>query len=93
MPGPLHNLVIRPVRGNDLPALTELVGTIAEGPTTLPNDPDYLRHRIEDSLRAFDPLVRKPCGEAYLFVLEDCGSQAVVGTSGLISRVGGFEPF
>lgn len=86
-------IVLRPIRESDLPELTRLVGSIADGLTTLPNDPDFLQHKIDDSLRGFDPRVRKPGGESYLFVLEDTSSGLLVGTSGLLSRVGGFEPF
>lgn len=86
-------IVIRPIRETDLPQLTRLVGSIADGLTTLPNDPDFLKHKIDDSLRGFDPRVRKPAGESYLFVLEDLSSGTIAGTSGILSRVGGFEPF
>lgn len=85
--------VLRPIREADHEGLTHLVGTIGHGLTSLPKDPDFLGHRINDSLRAFDPRVRKPGGETYLFVLEDLESGAIVGTSGLLSRVGGFDPF
>ncbi len=85
--------VLRPVRESDHAQLARLVGTIADGLTTLPKDPDFLAHRINDSLRALDPRVHKPGGETYLFVLEDLANGALVGTSGLLSRVGGFDPF
>jgi arginine N-succinyltransferase len=85
--------LLRPVRETDAEALFHLVGTIGHGLTSLPNDPDFLTHRIDDSLRAFDPRVRKPGGEIYLFVLEDCATGELVGTSGILSRVGGFDPF
>jgi arginine N-succinyltransferase len=85
--------VLRPVREEDLPKVTELVGTISGGMTSLPDHPEYLARRIEDSLRAFDHRVRKPAGETYFFVLEELKSGGIVGTSGLLSRVGGFDPF
>lgn len=85
--------VIRPIRESDFAELNYLVGTIGHGLTSLPNDPDFLEHRINDSIRAFDPRVRKPGGETYLFVLEDMQSGRIVGSSGLLSRVGGFDPF
>jgi arginine N-succinyltransferase len=89
----LPETVLRPVRESDLEAVTHLVGTIADGMTSLPKDPDFLRHRINDSLRAFDPRIHKPGGETYLFVLERLADQSIIGTSGLLSRVGGFDPF
>lgn len=91
MQSPQH--LLRPVRESDFDAVTHLVGTIADGMTSLPNDNDFLRHRIDDSLRAFDPRIRKPGGETYLFVLENVADGQIIGTSGLLSRVGGFDPF
>lgn len=89
---PPHCL-LRPVREDDADALFHLVGSIGHGLTSLPNDPDFLAHRIDDSLRAFDPRVHKPGGEIYLFVLEEIASGRIIGTSGILSRVGGFDPF
>jgi arginine N-succinyltransferase len=84
---------IRPVRENDLPVLVQLAGSIGGGLTTLPANEDVLGDRIADSLRAFSPRVKRPRGEYYLFVLEDTGTGEIVGTSGIVSRVGGFEPW
>lgn len=87
------HFLFRPVRESDLPQLESLVRSIAGGMTTLPEHPVHLENRIHDSLRAFDPRIRKPGGEVYLFVLEDLEKGRIVGTSGIISRVGGFDPF
>ena len=38
-------------------------------------------------------IAQKPRGERYLFVMEDTESGKIVGTSGIVSKVGGFEPF
>ena len=86
-------LVLRPIRENDLPGLVALARATGGGLTTLPPDEIFLADRIDESLRAFRPRVRKPGGEYYLFVLEDTAAGEIVGTSGLASRVGGFEPF
>lgn len=85
--------VLRPIAETDLPALTDLVGRIADGLTSLPNDPDYLESKIHASLRAFYPKIAQPGGEHYLFVLQDLATGDIVGTSGIQARVGGFEPF
>lgn len=85
--------VLRPVRETDLPALVTLARATGGGLTTLPPDAEFLDERIHESLRAFSPRVRKPGGEYYLFVLEDSATGEVVGTSGIASRVGGYEPF
>lgn len=85
--------VFRPIAEPDLLGLLALAQTIDGGLTTLPPDPGFLRERIDDSLRAFSPLVRRPGSENYLFVLEDTATGELVGTSGIAARVGGFDPF
>ncbi len=84
---------LRPVHERDLPGLVALARAIQGGLTSLPPDEDFLRDRIDDSLRAFAPRIRKPGAEFYLFVLEDEDTGELLGTSGLAARVGGFEPF
>lgn len=85
--------VFRPIAETDLPALVALARSIQGGLTTLPADETFLEDRIDESLRAFSPRVKKAGGEYYLFVLEDTETGALVGTSGIAARVGGFEPF
>lgn len=85
--------VIRPIRAEDLPQLQALVASIAGGLTSLPNDLDFLEARINESLRSFDPKIRKAGGEYYLFVLADPERGELLGTSGIHARVGGFDPF
>ncbi|MDB6127990.1 MAG: astA, partial [Verrucomicrobia bacterium] len=60
--------VFRPVQDSDFPALVTLTARIAGGLTTLPPDEEFLRDRIDQSLRAFAPRIKKPGGENYLFV-------------------------
>src|SRR6266849_8466221 len=88
-------VVIRPINLNDLPAVEALTELTGFGLTTLPRDTQLLRRRIRDSLRGFENLADEnpPRGETYLFVLEDLEKKKVVGTSGIISKAGGFEPF
>ena len=86
--------VIRPVQASDLDALLGLAAQTSFGLTTLPKDTDWLAGRIRDSEDAFRRLAdQRPRGEAYLFVLEDTSTGRVLGTAGIISKVGGFEPF
>lgn len=85
--------LIRPIREADFDDLKKLASKAGAGFTTLPNDPKYLKNKINESLRAFDKKVTRPRGESYLFVLEDCKTAHVVGVSGIVSKVGGFEPF
>src|SRR3989440_2641191 len=86
-------IVIRPVQLTDLDALVALASTAGYGLTTLPHDRELLRKRIAKSLRSFRDMGDAPAGEAYLFVAEDVESGRVIGTSGIVSKVGGFQPF
>ncbi len=85
--------ILRPVEEADYESLQALVSNIAGGMTSLPDDPDYLLQRIHDSCRAFDHRVNRPGSEVYLFVLENSHTGELIGTSGLLARVGGFDPF
>jgi arginine N-succinyltransferase len=88
-------VVIRPITLEDLPAIEALTDFTGFGLTTLPKDEKLLRRRIRDSQRGFAKLSDKdpPGGETYLFVMQDLGTGNVVGTCGVVSKVGGFEPF
>jgi arginine N-succinyltransferase len=86
-------VVVRPVRLEDLDRLVELAHVASFGLTSLPRDRDLLHKRILESLRSFSKETDKPSGELFLFVLEDLDACTVVGTSCIVSKVGGFEPF
>ncbi len=86
-------VVIRPVTIDDLDRLLELAEQAGVGLTTLPKDADLLRKRILKSQRSFDNISDKPGGESYMFVMQDIDSGKVIGASGIVSKVGGFEPF
>jgi arginine N-succinyltransferase len=86
-------VVVRPVQNSDLDQLLALAALTGVGLTTLPQDRDYLSKRIRNSRRAFENIPDKPGGESYLFVMEDLDTHTIVGTSGIVSKVGGFEPF
>src|SRR4051794_29713097 len=87
--------VIRPITLDDLPALVDLTRITGFGLTTLPNDEKLLKRRIKESLRGFEKLTDDdpPIGETYLFVLEHLPTKEICGTCGIVSKVGGFEPF
>ena len=87
------SLVLRPVQQSDYDSLRALVSNISGGLTSLPDHPDYLLQRIHDSCRSFDHRVNRPGSEVYLFVLENTKTGKLIGTSGLLARVGGFDPF
>lgn len=86
-------MLIRPVTLDDLDPLLNLSKQAAFGLTTLPKDRAYLEKRINQSVDGFSKLSNEPAGEAYLFVLENTQTREIVGTTGVVSKVGGFEPF
>jgi arginine N-succinyltransferase len=86
-------LVIRPVSLDDLDRLFELAGGTGYGLTSLPRDREFLQNKITESLESFARIGSKPRGDSYLFVLEDMKTGKAVGTTGIVSKVGGFEPF
>lgn len=86
-------MIVRPVTESDIDAVVELSAQADFGLTTLPSDVDYLTTRINRARRAFADIPDEPGGESYFFVLEDPLSGKLLGTSGIVSRVGGFEPF
>jgi arginine N-succinyltransferase len=83
---------IRPIRLDDLDALLELAREAGAGFTSLPPDRDYLRGRIELSMRSFDAQVSSPGHERYLFVLEGEGA-AIGGCCAVEAACGLDEPF
>ncbi len=85
--------LVRPARVADLEALLELAALSGFGLTTLPRDPEFLRKRLTESERSFAHATEEPRGEPYLFVLERGSTHEVIGTSAILSKVGGFEPF
>lgn len=84
---------IRPVNENDLESLLGLAQMAGFGLTSLPKDQELLSQRILESRRSFSITPVKPGGELYFFVMEDMAEGEVVGTSAIVSKVGGFEPF
>ncbi len=86
-------MLVRPVRLDDLEAVVALVQGSGHGLTSLPKDPELLARRVRAAAESFERRVEAPGGEPYLFVLEDRETGRVVGTSGIVAKVGGFEPF
>ncbi|QQE13113.1 arginine N-succinyltransferase [Planctomycetota bacterium] len=87
-------VIIRPIEISDYQEFVQLVSKAEFGMTSLTNDPEYLEKRVNDSIRAFERIDYKPTpGEAFMFVMEDLSTGRIVGTSGIVPKVGGFEPF
>ncbi|PVZ16263.1 MULTISPECIES: arginine N-succinyltransferase [unclassified Pseudomonas] len=86
-------MIVRPVRGSDLPALIELAHGAGAGTglTTLPPNETRLAERVAAAERTFRGDADRADAD-YLFVLESDGGE-VVGISGIIAAVGQREPW
>lgn len=85
--------VIRPIREKDLDALMALLEVSGHGLTSLPKDREIIKNKIINSQRSFEHRGNGPSGESYLFIMEEVFTGKIVGVSGIISKIGGFEPF
>ena len=86
-------LVIRPVKLKDLDRLVELAYQASFGLTSMPKGRKLLRNRVLESLESFARTSDHPRGELFVFVLEDVEQGLVLGTSCVVSKLGGFQPF
>lgn len=89
----MDSFVVRPVGLDDLPKLVELLGSLEHSLTSMPRDEGVLEKRIHKSIQSFYPGVSEAGSEQYLFVMEEQASGRILGTSSVIARVGGYEPF
>ncbi len=85
--------VIRPIHESDLDGLMALLEDSGHGLTSLPKDREIIRNKILFSERSFAHRAGGPNGESYLFVMEELFTGKIVGISGIISKIGGFEPY
>lgn len=83
---------MRPIRKEDFEDFKALAFSV-RGMTSLPKDEILLEKKVRNSIFGFDEKVYRPGGETYLFVLEDREKKKIIGVSGIISKVGGFEPY
>ncbi|MFN5049897.1 arginine N-succinyltransferase [Roseateles sp.] len=88
---PAHDLLLRPVAPEDLPALERIAAATADGISSLPEDSERLRERIERSCQAFASEDAASGEETYLFVLEERGR--VIGSSGIAASAGFHDRF
>lgn len=86
-------VIIRPVLQNDLDHVMDLIQDAGPGLTTLPNDRDFIAKKLKKSVRSIEDMGDKPMGESILFVLEDIEQDIIIGVCGVITRIGGFEPY
>lgn len=85
--------VIRPINQKDHQGLMELIMDSGHGLTSLPKDEEVILNKIKLSERSFIHRSDRPSGELYLFVMEEIFTGKIVGVSGIISKIGGFEPY
>lgn len=85
--------IIRPIQEKDLDPLMVLLEESGHGLTSLPKDREVLKSKILHSERSFKHRADGPKGESYLFVMVEVYTGKLVGVSGLISKIGGFDPF
>jgi arginine N-succinyltransferase len=85
--------IIRPIKKSDLSPLMKLLEASGHGLTSLPKDEKIIADKIDFSERSFDHRKDGPAGESYLFVMEELFTGQIVGVSGLISKIGGFQAY
>ncbi len=85
--------IIRPIKSSDLEGLMALLKVSGHGLTSLPKDEKIIANKILHSERSFEHRMDGPNGESYLFVMEEIFTGKLVGVSGLISKIGGFDPY
>lgn len=86
-------VIVRPVRLDDFDKVLALAQQAHFGLTNLPKEPEFLRKRVSASVQSFATAIEKPRGELYMLVMEDLATGVIIGTSSIISKIGGFEPF
>lgn len=89
----MTDFLIRPVEQADLDGLFEFVQAVPDSLATVSRDKGLLEEKIDASLRSFYPRIKNPGAEHYFFILEERSAGRIMGISGLIARVGGFDPF
>ena len=85
-------MIIRPVRSDDLAAITALAGKTGVGFTSLPANEARIASRLDRVLRTWQDSAPQ-AEQGYLFVLEDTSTQSVVGISAIEVSVGLSEPW
>lgn len=81
-------MLIRPVAPRDLEALYQIAQESGPGFTSLMPDREALARKIDHSVASFGRTVVCPGDEHYLFVLEDCQTGDILGTTGIEAAAG-----
>jgi arginine N-succinyltransferase len=82
-------LLIRDAQKADLPHLKRLAAVL--NTVNLSDDDESLERLVDTSVRSFAGKVKNPFEREYLFVLEDTGAGAVIGTSLVIAQHGTYD--
>lgn len=85
--------VVRAATLDDLEPLYDLIQRAGFGLTSLRLSKTQLHERLEWSHFAFTRKSERAGGEPYVFVMEDLTTGALVGTSCIFAKTGGYEPF
>ena len=80
-------LIIRPARGSDVDALLDLAERVGPGMTTLPANREVLAQRAAVAEASFSG-ARSGAGAAYVLLLEDTATGAVMGSAAVYPEVG-----
>lgn len=86
-------MIFRNAKNQDLNRIHRLASASGVGLTTLPDNLELLKKRLQWSVNSFHSATTTPRQEYYLFVLEDTRSGAVVGTSAIEASTGHETPF
>ncbi len=84
---------VRPVRGEDFPAIYEMAKLTGGGFTNLPPDRATLVAKIARSDASFERQGDDQSADLYMFVLEDPAAGVIRGTCQVFGQVGVEEPF
>ena len=84
---------VRPVRGDDFPAIYEMAKLTGGGFTNLPPDRATLVAKIDRSAQSFARVEDGQEGDMYMFVLEDPEAKLIRGTCQVFGQVGVSQPF
>jgi arginine N-succinyltransferase len=89
----MKNLLFRHAKDTDLDAIHALTKESGFGLTTLPKDRALLRARLAHATASWQAISPPPDNAYYLFVLEDCATGALIGTSAIDAQIGQTSPF
>lgn len=80
--------VLRPIQVDDFAALKQIAVESGHGFTSLPQNDDVLKSKIDTADNSFKSEVDQAGQQKYLFVLEDSKTGEILGTTGINAAVG-----